>query len=186
MNQVLANRITALEARVKQLVSKELLDAQLLQSEFQKQSELQMVYGNEMSQLKHKLERKEFTLQLMEVKIYNYEKYLQRRSLSDNEALKLLLKFNDDDEKLEVLKPKQTITNVVDDNLNLRQELKSAVEEINRLEGLNIKLKEKMYSQSQQYRSVVPDQNNYNTLALGGVEELQQNPALSAAYLEQL
>jgi hypothetical protein len=30
MNQVLANRITALEARVKQLVSKELLDAQLL------------------------------------------------------------------------------------------------------------------------------------------------------------
>ena len=136
-----------------------------------------------MSQLKHKLERKEFTLQLMEVKIYNYEKYLQRRSLSDNEALKLLLKFNDDDEKLDVLKPKQTITNVVDDNLNLRQELKSAVEEINRLENLNIKLKEKMYLQSQQYRSVVPDQNNYNTLAFGGVEDLQQNPA---AYLEQL
>jgi len=84
----------------------------------------------------------------MEVKIYNYEKYLQRRSLSDNEALQLLLKFNDDDEKLDVLKPNQTITNVVDDNLNLRQELKSAVVEINRLENLNIKLKEKMYLQS--------------------------------------
>ena len=49
MNQVLDSRISALEARVKQLVSKELLDEQLLQSEFRKQSELQIVHANEMS-----------------------------------------------------------------------------------------------------------------------------------------
>ena len=60
-----------------------------------------------MSQLKHKLERKEYILQLFEIKIYNYEKYLQRKSLSDKEAINLLIKFNEEeDDKMSILKPK--------------------------------------------------------------------------------
>jgi predicted transcriptional regulator len=86
-----------------------------------------------MSQLKHKLDRKEYILQYQERKIYNYEKYMQRKSLTDPEALKLLLKYNENEEKLDVLHPNLTLSNVVDDNLNLRTELKSAVAEINRL-----------------------------------------------------
>lgn len=65
----------------------------------------------------------------MELKVYHYEKYLQRHSLKDREAFSLLDKFQLD----EPLKD-QRVSNVIEDNLTLRKELKEAFNEINRLE----------------------------------------------------
>lgn len=76
------------------------------------------------------IDRKEYQMQRMELKIYNYEKYLQRRALQDKEAVALLKKF---EARLAPTK-EERLTNVVEDNNNLRQELRSAMREITKLE----------------------------------------------------
>ena len=69
-------------------------------------------------------------MQRMELKMFSYEKYLQRRALLDKEALELLHKF-----EVKVSgQNSQRLSNVVEDNYNLRQELKEAMAEINKLE----------------------------------------------------
>ena len=72
-------------------------------------------------------------MQRMELKVYNYEKYLQRKALSDHEAIALLKKF----EARISESTERRVTNVVEDNNNLRRELKEAMDEINRLENIN-------------------------------------------------
>ena len=71
-------------------------------------------------------------MQRMELKVFNYEKYLQRRALTDPEAIQLLKKF-----EARLTREDQNtrgVTNVVEDNNTLRRELKDAMQEINRLE----------------------------------------------------
>ncbi len=63
------------------------------------------------------------------MKVYTYEKYLQRRALVDKEALELLHKF----EARVSGNSDKRVTNVVETNFNLRQELKEAMAEINSL-----------------------------------------------------
>ncbi len=70
-------------------------------------------------------------MQRQEHKVISYEKYLQRRALTDSEAAYLLKKFE------AKLTTRSTVTNVVEDNYNLRKELKEAMAEITRLESLN-------------------------------------------------
>ena len=55
-------------------------------------------------------------MQRMELKIYNYEKYLQRKALSDQEAINLLKRF----EARITPSNDRRLTNVVEDNTNLR------------------------------------------------------------------
>jgi len=47
--------------------------------------------------MSEQLDRKEYILQTLELKVYHYEKYLQRKSLLEAEARKLLNKFQLDD-----------------------------------------------------------------------------------------
>jgi len=44
-----------------------------------------------------KMEKKEYALQVCELKIYHYEKYLQRKALQDKESRNLLFKFQEED-----------------------------------------------------------------------------------------
>ena len=90
-----------------------------------------------MEKMKEQLDRKEYVLQQLEWKTYHYEKYLQRKSLVDKEASSLLHKFQD----LEPLK-EQKVTNVIEDNVSLRNELKEAFKEVNKLQRLNLKKKQ--------------------------------------------
>lgn len=92
--------------------------------------------------LQEKLEKKEYSLQVTELKIYHYEKYLQRKALTEKESRQLLFKFQQDDPKEAIVK----ISNVVDDNAILKAELKEAFQEVNRLQeqsnGLSSKVDE--------------------------------------------
>ena len=66
-------------------------------------------------EVKDQLDRKEYTLQQSELKVYHYEKYLQRKGLLDSEARHLLNKFQLDDGIAE-----RRVSNVVSDNLALK------------------------------------------------------------------
>lgn len=81
-----------------------------------------------MKLLQDQLDRKEYMLQQSELKVYHYEKYLQRKSLLDGEARKLLGKFQLDD--LENRK----VSNVLSDNIALQDQLKDTIKDVNRLE----------------------------------------------------
>ena len=81
-----------------------------------------------MEKLSEQLDRKEYILQQLESKVYHYEKYLQRKALLDKEANGLLYKF----QEIESLK-EQKVSNVIEDNMNLRVELKDAFKEVNKL-----------------------------------------------------
>lgn len=59
---------------------------------------------------------------MCELKIYHYEKYLQRKALTETEGRNLLFKFQQEDPKETPVK----ISNVVEDNMNLKQELREA------------------------------------------------------------
>jgi CCR4-NOT transcriptional regulation complex NOT5 subunit len=77
--------------------------------------------------------------------VYQYEKYLQRRSMKDREALVLLDKFQLD----EPLKD-QRVSNVIEDNITLRKELKDAFCEINKLEMQSLKKQQTNYDLADQ------------------------------------
>ena len=80
------------------------------------------VVTEEMAVLKTDLDRKEYLLQQSELKVYHYEKYLQRKGLLDSEARHLLNKFQFDDPAQE-----QTVSNVLSDNMSLKEQLKETV-----------------------------------------------------------
>lgn len=90
--------------------------------------------------MSEQLDRKEYILQTLELKVYHYEKYLQRKSLLEAEARKLLNKFQLDDNLKD-----QRVSNVVEDNLALRDEMKDAFKEVNKLERQNIKKKQVIF-----------------------------------------
>ena len=75
-------------------------------------------------------------MQRMETKIYNYEKYLQRKALTDQEAIKLLKMFETELPSGNKIR----LTNVVEHNDRLRAELKDAMAEITRLENENLQI----------------------------------------------
>lgn len=79
-------------------------------------------------------------MQRIELKVYTYEKYLQRKALADKEALELLHKF----EARVSGNGDRKVTNVVENNINLRQELKEAISEINTLQLENVKMTNKL------------------------------------------
>jgi len=59
------------------------------------------------------LEKKEYQLQVCELKIYHYEKYLQRKALTEKEGRLLLFKFQQDEDQND----KTTkISNVIEEN----------------------------------------------------------------------
>lgn len=102
----------------------------------------------ELAKMSTEVDRKEYDLQALELKVYHYEKYLQRQSHMEVEAHKLLAKFS----PVKNLKDRR-VTSVVEDNLTLRDELKEAFQENHDLERQIIKknqmileLKEKMES----------------------------------------
>ena len=98
--------------------------------------ELQIQSEQQVSSLQAQLDRKEYQMQRIELKVYTYEKYLQRKALVDKEALELLHRF----EARVSGNADRKVTNVVETNLNLRQELKDAMQEINTLQLENVKL----------------------------------------------
>lgn len=50
-----------------------------------------------MSLLKDKLDKKEYALQVSELKVMHYEKYLQKKAMQDAEARTLFFRFHEDD-----------------------------------------------------------------------------------------
>ena len=80
-------------------------------------------------------------MQVCELKIYHYEKYLQRKALTEVEGRQLLFKFQQEDPKEERA---VKISNVVEDNMNLKKELKEAFQEVNRLQKQIGELTEKI------------------------------------------
>lgn len=82
------------------------------------------------------LDRKEYLLQQSELKVYHYEKYLQRKGLLDSEARQLLNKFQYED--FSEMQDRK-VTNVVSDNLALKNQLKETIKDVNRLERANTK-----------------------------------------------
>lgn len=106
---------------------------------------LQRNFEVERSALQANIERKEYILQTVELKIYHYEKYLQRKSLQDREAYSLLNRFQQDEPAKE-----QKVSNVIEDNLNLKKELTAAFQEINMLEMQQIQKKKEIYSLTEQ------------------------------------
>ena len=89
-------------------------------------------------------------MQRMELKIYNYEKYLQRKALIDQEAINLLKRF----EARLAPSNDRRLTNVVEDNFNLRQELKDAMNEINKLESENSRLQVRLKKLDQPFENL--------------------------------
>lgn len=114
--------------------------------------------------------------------MFSYEKYLQRRALNDKEALDILHKF-----EVKVSgQNSQRLTNVVEDNYNLRHELKEAMAEINKLEQKNASLNEKMLEietvykmnlLNQEGQSLVNDLDMYQTV---DVAEIVNNDSSKA------
>lgn len=84
------------------------------------------------------LDRKEYVLQNHELKIYHYEKYLQRKGLLDEEARHLLNKFQMPDQPD---KEEQRVSNVVSENQALKDQMKETIKDVNRLERSNNKAK---------------------------------------------
>jgi len=93
-----------------------------------------MAIQEELQQLKTDLDRKEYSLQQSELKVYHYEKYLQRKGLLDSEARHLLNKFQFDEPIQD-----QKVSNVVSDNLALKEQLRETIRDVNRLEKSNLK-----------------------------------------------
>ena len=85
--------------------------------------------------IQDQLDRKEYLLQQSELKVYHYEKYLQRKGLLDHEARLLLNKFQLEDNEIQM----RGVSNVVSDNLALKEQLKDTVRDVNRLDKLNSK-----------------------------------------------
>lgn len=81
-----------------------------------KEEETNALNDENIKNLQDKLEKKEYALQVCELKIYHYEKYLQRKALTETEGRSLLFKFQQDDPKEAPVK----ISNVVEDNMNLK------------------------------------------------------------------
>ena len=88
--------------------------------------------------MKDKLEKKEYGLQVCEMKILQYEKFLKKRSVNDDVARDLLFRYQADtvfddseDEEYEEQEDNEgdgqkRVTNVVDENMKLKAENKEA------------------------------------------------------------
>ena len=86
--------------------------------------------------IQDQLDRKEYQLQQSELKVYHYEKYLQRKGLLDHEARLLLNKFQmDENDQIQ----DRRVSNVVSDNLALKDQLKDTIRDVNRLDKMNNK-----------------------------------------------
>ena len=86
--------------------------------------------------IQDQLDRKEYLLQQSELKVYHYEKYLQRKGLLDHEARLLLNKFQmEENEQIQ----DRRVSNVVSDNLALKDQLKDTIRDVNRLDKVNSK-----------------------------------------------
>ena len=86
--------------------------------------------------IQDQLDRKEYLLQQSELKVYHYEKYLQRKGLLDHEARLLLNKFQmDEGDQIQ----DRRVSNVVSDNLALKDQLKETIRDVNRLDKVNSK-----------------------------------------------
>ena len=90
-----------------------------------------------MEKMKEQLDRKECILQELEAKVFHYEKYLKKKSNVDKEAVRLLHKF----QEIAPLK-EQKVTNVIEDNIALRNELRDTLKEVNMVQRINMKRQE--------------------------------------------
>ena len=93
-----------------------------------KEEEIASSYEIEVSRLSEQVEKKEYTLQLLEQRLFDCEKFLRKWGREDpfiREQLKLL-KINPD------LKKKKII-NVVEENTILKAQLKESLDEIENL-----------------------------------------------------
>ncbi|CDW73387.1 UNKNOWN [Stylonychia lemnae] len=116
------------------------IQQQIIEDLKSKEDEQNNLNEENIKNLQDKLEKKEYALQVCELKIYHYEKYLQRKALTETEGRSLLFKFQQDDPKEAPVK----ISNVVEDNMNLKQELKEAFQEVNRLQKQTQELSERI------------------------------------------
>lgn len=114
------------------MLANQLIHQQIINNLKAKEDELIQNNEESLKLLQDKLEKKEYALQVCEFKIYSYEKYLQRKALVDKESRNLLFKFQQEDEEANSQNIK--ISNVIDENLQLKEELKSAFAEINQFQ----------------------------------------------------
>ena len=133
------------------------------------EDEQQNVASEELEVMKTDLDRKEYLLQQSELKVYHYEKYLQRKGLLDSEARHLLNKFHFDDPESE-----QTVSNVLSDNLALKEQLKETVQDVNRLE----EEKAEAYATINELKAKIKDMKNRQNLAAQALKESIVSPVL--------
>ena len=119
--------------------------------------------------LQDQLDRKEYLLQQNELKVYHYEKYLQRKGLLDAEARQLLNKFQLDD-----IVQDQRVSNVVGDNLALKEQLKETIKDVNRLDKQSFKQKNIIA----ELKSKIEKMKNKHAEAL---KHMSQSPAITAS-----
>lgn len=109
--------------------------------------------------MKDKLDKKEYGLQVCEMKILHYEKYLKKRAVNDEVARELLFKYQadtvfDDSEDEEYEDQEESdegrekrVSNVVDENMKLKAENKEAQEMIKTMQEKIKVLNEKLTTQ---------------------------------------
>ena len=136
--ELLEKRIGELESKAEEASAQKLVMSQIIQNVKNQEDAQMRIFQEESKKQKDEIDRKEFTLQQLELKMYHYEKYLQRKGLLEKEARNLLNKFQLDEQ----VKDQQRVSNVVKQNLALREELKESFKEVNRLERTALKQKE--------------------------------------------
>ena len=139
--QHLQHELTLVIAREKEAnFKREELDAKILISEQiianlrQKEDEAIAAAEEYEQTMKEKLDKKEYALQLYEIKIVQYEKYMKRMAVNDQVARDLLFRYqadtvfddSEDEEEGEGDEEEKRVSNVVDENMRLKAENKEA------------------------------------------------------------
>lgn len=108
--ELLEKRIGELETKADDAMAQKLVMSQIIQN-MKNQEDAQIVqFQQEAKKQSDEIDRKEYSLQQLELKVYHYEKYLQRKGLLEKEARSLLNKFQLDEDEM---KDQQRVSNVV-------------------------------------------------------------------------
>lgn len=91
--ELLEQRNAKLEKDCEEATAQKLLLSQIIQDNKNKEDAQQTQVNEWKAMQQEQLDRKEYMLQQLELKVYHYEKYLQRKGLLDQEARHLLNKF---------------------------------------------------------------------------------------------
>ncbi|TNV80910.1 hypothetical protein FGO68_gene13382 [Halteria grandinella] len=150
---------------IEQMQGKQLISEQIIANLREREDEANAMADEQKKTLTDKLDKKEYALQMCEMKLATYEKFIQRKAVHDADCRALMFKFrlssnlatdnvddmflsndydDEDDERdsriVEAMNQKrddatttEKVSNVVDENMKMKEELKGCHLEINRL-----------------------------------------------------